>query len=76
MYQTQYFETDKLNEAERQIMRTHTTVGAELLSKQYPSYAEAVRLQHQRMVGRSGIPATVPQFLCLGITALVTSLMR
>ncbi|MGH9425125.1 MAG: HD-GYP domain-containing protein, partial [Terriglobia bacterium] len=50
---------DKLNEAERQIMRTHTTVGAELLSKSnipHMQMAEEIARAHHEWWDGSGYP--------------------
>jgi putative two-component system response regulator len=53
---------DKLNEAERQIMRTHTTVGAELLSKSniaQMQMAEEIARHHHEWWDGSGYPGNV-----------------
>lgn len=53
---------DKLNEAERQIMRTHTTVGAELLSKSniaHMQMAEEIARHHHEWWDGSGYPGNV-----------------
>jgi putative two-component system response regulator len=53
---------DKLNEAERQIMRTHTTVGAELLSKSnIPELimAEEIARHHHEWWDGSGYPSNL-----------------
>lgn len=53
---------DKLNEAERQIMRTHTTVGAELLSKSnIPELmmAEQIARHHHEWWDGSGYPGNL-----------------
>jgi putative two-component system response regulator len=53
---------DKLNEAERQIMRTHTTVGAELLSKSnIPELimAEEIARHHHEWWDGSGYPGNL-----------------
>ncbi len=53
---------DKLNDAERQIMRTHTTVGAELLSKSnipHMQMAEEIARYHHEWWDGSGYPANL-----------------
>jgi putative two-component system response regulator len=53
---------DKLNDAERQIMRTHTTVGAELLSKSnipHMQMAEEIARHHHEWWDGSGYPGNV-----------------
>jgi putative two-component system response regulator len=53
---------DKLNEAERQIMRTHTTVGAELLSKSaipHMQMAEEIARYHHEWWNGSGYPSNL-----------------
>ena len=53
---------DKLNEAERQIMRTHTTVGAELLSKSnipHMQMAEEIARHHHEWWDGRGYPANL-----------------
>ena len=53
---------DKLNEAERHIMRTHTTVGAELLSKSnipHMQMAEEIARHHHEWWDGSGYPANL-----------------
>ena len=53
---------DKLNDAERQIMRTHTTVGAELLSKSnipQMQMAEEIARHHHEWWDGSGYPGNV-----------------
>lgn len=53
---------DKLNEAETQIMRTHTTVGAELLSKSnipHMQMAEEIARYHHEWWDGSGYPGNV-----------------
>ena len=53
---------DKLNDAERQIMRTHTTVGAELLSKSnipHMQMAEEIARHHHEWWDGSGYPANL-----------------
>jgi putative two-component system response regulator len=53
---------DKLNEAERQIMRTHTTVGAELLSKSnipHMQMAEEIARHHHEWWDGSGYPGNM-----------------
>jgi putative two-component system response regulator len=50
---------DKLNDAERQIMRTHTTVGAELLSKSnipHMQMAEEIARSHHEWWDGTGYP--------------------
>lgn len=50
---------DRLNDAERQIMRTHTTVGAELLSKSnipHMQMAEEIARHHHEWWDGSGYP--------------------
>lgn len=50
---------DKLNDAERQIMRTHTTVGAELLSKSnipHMQMAEEIARHHHEWWDGAGYP--------------------
>jgi putative nucleotidyltransferase with HDIG domain len=51
---------EKLNDAERQIMRTHTTVGAELLSKSnipHMQMAEEIARHHHEWWDGSGYPS-------------------
>lgn len=53
---------EKLNDAERQIMRTHTTVGAELLSKsniQHMQMAEEIARHHHEWWDGSGYPGNL-----------------
>jgi putative two-component system response regulator len=53
---------DKLNDAERQIMRTHTTVGAELLSKSnipHMQMAEEIARFHHEWWDGSGYPSNL-----------------
>ena len=53
---------DKLNDAERQIMRTHTTVGAELLSKSnipHMQMAEEIARYHHEWWDGSGYPGNL-----------------
>ena len=53
---------DKLNDAERQIMRTHTTVGAELLSKSnipHMQMAEEIARFHHEWWDGSGYPGNL-----------------
>jgi putative two-component system response regulator len=53
---------DKLNDAERQIMRTHATVGAELLSKSnipHMQMAEEIARSHHEWWDGSGYPANL-----------------
>jgi putative two-component system response regulator len=53
---------EKLNEAERQIMRTHTTVGAELLSKSnipHMQMAEEIARHHHEWWDGTGYPGNV-----------------
>ena len=53
---------DKLNEPERQIMRTHTTVGAELLSKSnipHMQMAEEIARHHHEWWDGSGYPGNL-----------------
>ena len=53
---------DKLNDAERQIMRTHTTVGAELLSKSnipHMQMAEEIARHHHEWWDGSGYPGNM-----------------
>lgn len=53
---------EKLNEAERQIMRTHTTVGAELLSKSnipQVQMAEEIARHHHEWWDGSGYPGSL-----------------
>lgn len=53
---------DKLNDAERQIMRTHTTVGAELLSKSnipHMQMAEEIARYHHEWWNGEGYPGNL-----------------
>lgn len=53
---------DKLNDAERKIMRTHTTVGAELLSKSnipHMQMAEEIARHHHEWWDGSGYPGNL-----------------
>ena len=53
---------DKLNDAEQQIMRTHTTVGAELLSKSnipHMQMAEEIARYHHEWWNGSGYPSNL-----------------
>jgi putative two-component system response regulator len=53
---------DKLNDAERQIMRTHTTVGAELLSKSnipHMQMAEEIARHHHEWWNGEGYPGNL-----------------
>jgi putative two-component system response regulator len=53
---------DKLNNAERQIMRTHTTVGAELLSKSnipHMQMAEEIARHHHEWWNGTGYPGNL-----------------
>ncbi len=53
---------DKLNDAERQIMRTHTTVGAELLSKSnipHMQMAEEIARHHHEWWDGAGYPSNL-----------------
>lgn len=53
---------DKLNDAERQIMRTHTTVGAELLSKSnipHMQMAEEIARHHHEWWDGTGYPGNL-----------------
>lgn len=53
---------DKLNDAERQIMRTHTTVGAELLSKSnipHMQMAEEIARAHHEWWDGTGYPGSM-----------------
>lgn len=53
---------EKLNDAERQIMRTHTTVGAELLSKSaipHMQMAEEIARYHHEWWDGSGYPSNL-----------------
>jgi putative two-component system response regulator len=53
---------DRLNDAERQIMRTHTTVGAELLSKSnipHMQMAEEIARHHHEWWDGSGYPSNL-----------------
>ncbi len=53
---------DKLNDAERQVMRSHTTVGAELLSKSnipHMQMAEEIARHHHEWWNGSGYPGNL-----------------
>lgn len=67
---------DKLNEAEQQIMRTHTTVGAELLSKSnipHMQMAEEIARHHHEWWDGSGYPGNVSGS-AIPLAARITSL--
>jgi putative two-component system response regulator len=67
---------DKLNEAERQIMRTHTTVGAELLSKSnipHMQMAEEIARHHHEWWDGSGYPGNLSGS-AIPLAARITSL--
>jgi putative two-component system response regulator len=67
---------DKLNEAERQIMRTHTTVGAELLSKSniaHMQMAEEIARHHHEWWDGSGYPGNLSG-TAIPLAARITSL--
>ena len=67
---------DKLNDAERQIMRTHTTVGAELLSKSnipHMQMAEEIARHHHEWWDGSGYPGSVSGS-AIPLAARITSL--
>jgi putative two-component system response regulator len=67
---------DKLNEAERQIMRTHTTVGAELLSKSnipHMQMAEEIARHHHEWWDGTGYPGNVSGS-AIPLAARITSL--
>jgi putative two-component system response regulator len=67
---------DKLNDAERQIMRTHTTVGAELLSKSnipHMQMAEEIARHHHEWWDGSGYPGNLSG-TALPLAARITAL--
>lgn len=67
---------DKLNDAERQIMRTHTTVGAELLSKSnipHMQMAEEIARHHHEWWDGSGYPGNVSG-TAIPLSARITAL--
>jgi putative two-component system response regulator len=67
---------EKLNDAERQIMRTHTTVGAELLSKSnipHMQMAEEIARHHHEWWNGSGYPGNVSGS-AIPLAARITSL--
>lgn len=67
---------DRLNEAERQIMRTHTTVGAELLSKSniaHMQMAEEIARHHHEWWDGSGYPRNLSG-TGIPLSARITSL--
>jgi putative two-component system response regulator len=67
---------EKLNDAERQIMRTHTTVGAELLSKSnipHMQMAEEIARHHHEWWDGSGYPGNVSGS-AIPLAARITSL--
>jgi len=67
---------DKLNDAERQIMRTHTTVGAELLSKSnipHMQMAEEIARYHHEWWDGSGYPGNLSGS-AIPLAARITSL--
>jgi len=67
---------DKLNEAERQIMRTHTTVGAELLSKSnipHMQMAEEIARHHHEWWDGGGYPGNLSG-TAIPLAARITSL--
>jgi putative two-component system response regulator len=67
---------DKLNDAERQIMRTHTTVGAELLSKSnipHMQMAEEIARHHHEWWDGSGYPGNLSG-TAIPLAARITSL--
>jgi putative two-component system response regulator len=68
--------TEKLNDAERQIMRTHTTVGAELLSKSnipHMQMAEEIARYHHEWWNGNGYPGNVSGS-AIPLAARITSL--
>jgi putative two-component system response regulator len=68
--------TEKLNDAERHIMRTHTTVGAELLSKSnipHMQMAEEIARHHHEWWDGSGYPGNVSGS-AIPLAARITSL--
>lgn len=67
---------DKLNDAERQIMRTHTTVGAELLSKSnipHLQMAEEIARYHHEWWDGSGYPGNLSG-TAIPLSARITAL--
>jgi putative two-component system response regulator len=67
---------DKLNDSERQIMRTHTTVGAELLSKSnipHMQMAEEIARYHHEWWDGSGYPGNLSGS-AIPLAARITSL--
>ncbi len=67
---------DKLNDAERQIMRTHTTVGAELLSKSnipHMQMAEEIARYHHEWWDGSGYPNNISG-IAIPLGARITAL--
>jgi putative two-component system response regulator len=67
---------ERLNEAEQQIMRTHTTVGAELLSKSnipHMQMAEEIARHHHEWWDGSGYPGNVSGS-AIPLAARITSL--
>lgn len=67
---------DKLNDAERQIMRTHTSVGAELLSKSnipHMQMAEEIARHHHEWWDGSGYPANLSG-TAIPLSARITAL--
>jgi putative two-component system response regulator len=67
---------DKLNSAEQQIMRTHTTVGAELLSKSnipHMQMAEEIARYHHEWWNGSGYPSNLSG-MAIPLSARITAL--
>jgi putative two-component system response regulator len=67
---------EKLNDAERQIMKTHTTVGAELLSKSaipHMQMAEEIARYHHEWWNGSGYPSNLSGS-AIPLSARITSL--
>jgi putative two-component system response regulator len=67
---------EKLNDAERQIMRTHTTVGAELLSKSnipHMQMAEEIARHHHEWWDGSGYPGNLSG-TAIPLSARITAL--
>lgn len=67
---------EKLNDAERQIMKTHTTVGAELLSKSaipHMQMAEEIARYHHEWWNGSGYPGNLSGS-AIPLSARITSL--
>lgn len=67
---------DRLNDAERQIMRTHTTVGAELLSKSnipHMQMAEEIARYHHEWWDGGGYPGNVSG-TAIPLSARITAL--